>query len=110
MNYQCIQIIVLYIKLIVIKNVSFPTGDKYKDKYIGLKRIGAGTFAEIWEVYDTKRKHYAIKVLKKSKCMNKKEKGNGHGKIDNDKYIKYTNAMIAEGNRILRLNKQDKNN
>eukprot|EP01084_Bolivina_argentea_P266904 452890_1 len=48
--------------------ICLHVGDKYKDEYIGLKCIGAGTFADIWEVYDQydpTRKNYGNKSIKK---------------------------------------------
>jgi len=84
--------------------VSFPTGDRMVDRYIGIKRIGAGTFADIWEVYDQydpSRKHWALKVLKAGKYMK------AGGSVDPNKRAKYESAMVSEGNRIRKLNKQD---
>jgi len=85
--------------------VTFPYGDRTRDRYVGIKRIGAGTFADIWEVYDQydpERKHWALKVLKSGKYRKA-----GSGSVDADKLAKYENAMASEGNRIRKLNKQD---
>jgi len=74
-------------------------------RFVALKSIGSGTFAEIWEVYDrydAKQTHYALKTLKMDKCV-----GN-NGKIDIHKFSKYTNAMVSEGQRIMKLNKLNK--
>jgi len=91
--------------------MSFPTGDASIDRYIGIKRIGAGTFADIWEVYDQydpQRKHWALKVLKAGKYRRTRRDSNGFD-VDHCKLMKYESAMISEGNRIRKLNKQDWN-
>ena len=111
---------------------SFPLGDSSVDRYIGIKRIGAGTFADIWEVYDRvdpQRKHWALKVLKAAKyrtsgsggvggssCFGQRG-GMGIGQqlqqqttsaVDHCKLAKYESAMISEGNRIRKLNEKDR--
>ena len=79
--------------------MTFPLGDSTRDRYVGIKRIGAGTFADIWKVhdqYDPERKQWAMKVVKA-----------GNRKVDHRKAAKYESAMVREGMFIRRLNKLD---